>query len=153
MGAFLLFLIYGSLVFFEVMLLHQILEDEYKGSFSQTTGDVVAVNLLTMVLIVFIFGPVLSRLEGTGTMTQFFQKMLVTWPHEIVKISFFSIVSDAVILAGWYYFRYPEQKQNLGLIALRGALMNVPAFILMSVSWAFTEIMRGFFQFLGGGRI
>lgn len=153
MGAFLLFVTYGSLVFFEVMLLHQILEDEYKVSFNQTVGDVVAVNLLTLVLIIFIFGPVLARLEATGTMTQFFQKMLVTWPQEIVKISFFSIVADAILLAGWYYFRYPEQKPNLGMIALRGALMNVPAFILMSVSWAFTEIMRSFFQFLGGGKI
>ncbi len=153
MGAFLLFLVYGGLVFFEVMLLHQLLEDEYKGNFNQTIGDVVAVNLLTLVLIVFVFGPVLSRLEATGTMTQFFKKMLVTWPNEIVKISFFSIIADAVFLGGWYYFRYPEQKHNLVMIALRGALMNVPAFILMSVCWAFTEIMRSFFQFLGGGRI
>lgn len=146
-------MLYGSLIFFEVVLLHQIMEDRYKGSFNQTLGDVVAVNLCTLVMIVLVFGPVLSRLESTGTMTQFFRTMLVTWPQEIVKISFFSIVADAVFLGGWYAYRYPQTRPDFMLIALRGALMNVPAFILLSVSWAFTEIMRSFFNFLGGGSI
>lgn len=153
MGAFLLFLIYGGMVFFEGVLLYQILEDHEKKSFNQTLGDVVAVNLCTLVCIVFLFGPVLSRLQSTGTMTQFFQTMLVTWPQEIVKICFFSIVVDALFLGVWFAYRYPEQKPDFFMSALRGALMNVPAFILLSISWAFTEIMRAFFQFLGGGRV
>ena len=153
MISFILFLLYSSLVFFEVILLHQILEDEYKESFNQTLGDVVVVNMLTLVVIVIIFGPVLTRLQTVGTMTQFFHTMLVTWPHEIVKISLFSIISDAIFLGAWYYFRYSEKRIDPAMIALRGALMNVPAFIVLSISWAFTEVMRSFFSFLGGGTI
>lgn len=141
------------MVFFEAVLLFQILEDHEKKTFNQTLSDVIAVNLGTLVCIVFIFGPVLSRLQRTGTMSQFFQTLLVTWPQEIVKISFFSILVDAVFLGLWFAYRYPERKPDFFMSALRGALMNVPAFILLSISWAFTEIMRSFFQFLGGGRV
>ncbi len=150
MTAFLLFLLYSGLVFFEAILFHQFLEDEYKVSFNQSLGDVVVVNAFSLVLIVLIFGPVLSRLQTTGTMTQFFHTMLVTWPQEIVKISLFSIVSDAIFIGVWYTFRYSEKKLDPLMLGLRGAMMNVPAFILMSISWAFTEIMRSFFNFLGG---
>lgn len=146
MVTFVLFLLYLGLLFFEALLLYRFFEDEIDTNFSTALTDAAVVNAATLVLIMVIFGPALARLDSSGTMYQFFRVVLITWPEEIIKISLFSIVSDALILASWYYFRYP--KLNPMTTALRGALMNVPAFILAGVMWAFVAITYEFLHFI-----
>ncbi len=146
MVTFVLFLLYLGLIFFESMLLYRIFEDEITTDYATILTDVTVVNGATLVMLVVWFGPTLSQLDSTGTMHHFVRVMLVTWPEEIIKMSLFSIVSDALILAGWYYFRYP--KLDPLTTALRGALMNVPALIVAGVAWAFVAITYEFLHFI-----
>lgn len=146
MASFVLFLLYLGLIVLEATLLYRILEPEHGFHFKQVLVDVIVVNMLSLVLIVLIFGPTLGRLDATGNMGHFFRVMLITWPQEIMKICLFSIVSDAIILALWYYQRYPQIKW--GETLLKGALMNVPALLIAGMLWIFISLMYEFFKFI-----
>lgn len=146
MSSFILSVSYLFLIFFEAFLLYRILEPEHKMEFVQVLVDVIVVNMLSLILIVLFFGPTLARLDATGTMSHFFRVMMITWPQEIIKICLFSIVSDALILSAWYYYRYPQIKWQETLI--KGALMNVPSLILAGILWIFMTLMNEFFKFI-----
>jgi len=145
-ASFILFLLYLLLILLETTLFYRIQDEALGLSFKEVLVDVVIVNMVSLVLIVFLFGIQIARLDATGTSTHFFRTMMITWPQEIIKVSLFSIVSDAVILAGWYAYRYP--RLNILTTAARGALMNVPALIVAGSAWIFMTIVYEFFRFL-----
>lgn len=146
MVAFVLFLLYGSMILLEAILLYRILSIEIKMDFTTALMDTIVVNVMSLAVIIVIFGPTLARLDATGTQIHFFRVMMITWPQEIIKICLFSIVSDALALTLWYRYRYPQLHYLE--TAVKGALMNVPALIIAGVSWAFVTIFYEFFKFL-----
>lgn len=127
-------------------MLHRILGVELKLDFTNALMDSVVVNMISLVLIVVLFGPALARMDTGGTQIYFFRTMMITWPQEIIKICLFSIVSDAVALGVWYHYRFPERHWLE--VATKGALMNVPAFVIAGMTWAFVAIIYEFFKFL-----
>jgi hypothetical protein len=146
MAGFVLFLLYFSVILLETVLLYRIQDEQLKLPFAQVLVDVVVVNMASLVLIVILFGSQLARLEMQGTMSHYFRTMMITWPQEIMKISLFSIGSDAVLLTAWYACRYPQV--NMLTTAVYGALMNVPALIVAGVTWIFVSLMFEFLRFL-----
>lgn len=146
MVTFVLFLIYGSMILLEAILLYRILAIEIKMDFTTALMDTIVVNVMSLAVIIVFFGPSLARLDANGTQVHFFRVMMITWPQEIVKICLFSIVSDAIALTFWYRYRYPQL--NYLETAVKGALMNVPALIIAGVLWAFLTIFNEFFKFL-----
>lgn len=146
MATLILFTLYVSMILLETVLLYRILEENHRLSFEQVLVDVVVVNMASLVLIVILFGTPLARLEMQGTMSHYFRTMMITWPQEIMKVSLFSIGSDAVMLAAWYAYRYP--KWNILSTAVYGALMNVPAMLVTGVCWIFVTLMFEFLRFI-----
>lgn len=145
---FILLLLYCGMVAIEAILLYRIIgvEREVELDFTTALMDTIVVNLISIVLIVILFGRGLARMDIGGTQIYFFRTMMITWPSEILKICLFSIVSDAIALAVWYHYRFP--KLHPLEVALKGAMINVPAFVLSGMLWAFMAILMEFLRFL-----
>lgn len=146
MGSVVLLLLYSALILVEAILLHRILGAEIKLDFMTVLMDTIVVNIITLVLIILIFGRGLARIDSVGTQSYYFRTMLLVWPQEILKICLFSIVADAIALTFWYRKRFPTL--NPFETAIKGAMMNVPAFIFAGMTWAFVAIMYEFLKFL-----
>ena len=146
MASLILLLLYSALIMLEAILLHRILGTELKLDFTTVLMDVIVVNVMSLAVIIVFFGPGLARLDSSGTQIHFFRVMMITWPQEIVKVCLFSIFADALSLAVWYRHRFPQL--NPFETAIKGALMNVPAFIIAGITWAFVAIMFEFLRFL-----
>ena len=146
MASLILLLIYSAMILLEAILLHRMLGVELKMDFVTVLMDTIVVNVISLVLIIVIFGRGLARLDTMGTQIYYFRTMLITWPQEILKICLFSIFADAAALAVWYRYRFP--KLGWYETAIKGAMMNIPAFLLAGVSWAFVAILYEFFRFL-----
>lgn len=146
MASLILFVLYSGLVVLEAILLYRFYEGEIKLSFQTALADAAVVNAISLVLIVVLFGTSLARMSPTGQMGYFFRTMLITWPQEVMKMSLFSIVADALGLAIWYRWRYP-QLDPIGTF-MRGALINLPALIIAGCAWIFMAVMFEFLHFL-----
>lgn len=148
LSTFILLVLYMGMIFLEAILLYRILgvEREIELDFSTALMDTIIINVISLVLIIVLFGRGLAAMDVSGTQIYYFRTMMITWPQEILKICLFSIASDAIILAVWYHYRYP--KLHPLETALKGAMINIPAFVLSGMLWAFLAILMEFLKFL-----
>lgn len=148
MTSLILFVLYWLLVLIEATILYRIADENLKLDWPTALVDTLIVNLISLVLIVVLFGPSLMRIDNSarGNLGDFFKAMMIVWPQEIIKVSLFSIAADAIALTVYYAWRYP--RLNLLETATKGAMMNIPALLVAGVSWIFVSIMYEFLRFI-----
>jgi hypothetical protein len=147
MISLLFLLLYGLEIWFESYLFYHVLDVKHQP-FRQTFLDILAVNVISLVLMLLFLGPVIRSIMSFDNMNGYaLRNASIVIPEKLVTLGLASVAFDAVLTGFWYYRRYPGQDTLL--IAFKACVMNLPTLVLTLVFWVFARIMGEALRWMG----
>lgn len=146
MYTFLVFLFLVIGVMCETAIFYHVLGDKLAIPYRTVLLDILSVNMAGVVLLVLIFGPGVVTLDIPVSLQSDPRAGFFLIPDKILLLGGFTVISDAVLLTGLYYVRYPQLPWTW--VALNGMAMNLPILLLMTATWMVRQILAEVFYYI-----